>query len=512
MKKIILYSLVALALSVVLYGCSNAIGKPVAGSPQQINETEFTLTAQESMLPVNEDTMLPVWTFNNSVPGPEIRVKQGDKLKIKLENKLTVPTTIHWHGLPVPNNMDGIPGVTQNAVQPGATFTYEFTADVPGTYWYHSHQDGVNQVDKGLYGSIIVEAANEQVDRDYVLMLDEWMSSTAVEDGKASDSSMGGMDHSKMNMGNKSDNKSKGDSSSKSMPGMDMDDMSEYDLYTINGKTGSAINKLVIKEGEKVKIRLINAGYKTHQLHLHGHEFTVTATDGQPIVNPTPLKDQLVTIAPGERYDIEFVANNPGEWLLEEHGMDAPVEGMKTVIQYEGSKQSTDVSNAQEMLAALDITTYGSQQPAKFSIDQEYTVEYTMNLGTEKQGDNTVYTINGQTYPDIPPIEVKKGDLVKVEIINNSASDEHPMHLHGHFFQVLSKNGIPVQGSPLIKDTINVKPGESYVIAFEADNPGNWMLHCHELHHAAAGMMTQVNYTGYQPTFVPDPKAGNKAD
>lgn len=114
---------------------------------------EFTVTAQASNLKVSDDVTLPVWTFNNSVPGPQIRVKVGDTVKVKLKNELEEPVSIHWHGYPVPNNMDGIPGVTQDAVAAGKEFTYEFKATVPGTYWYHSHQDSVNQLDKGLYGT-----------------------------------------------------------------------------------------------------------------------------------------------------------------------------------------------------------------------------------------------------------------------------------------------------------------------------------------------------------------------
>ncbi|MGN7309264.1 multicopper oxidase domain-containing protein, partial [Bacillus subtilis] len=143
-----------------------------------VNGKEFTITAQESNLEVSKGKILPVWTFNNSVPGPQIRVKVGDNVKINLKNELNQPVSIHWHGYPVPNNMDGIPGVTQDAVEPGKTFTYTFKANVPGTYWYHSHQDSVNQVDKGLYGSLVVEELKNDYDRDYTLMLDEWMSSS----------------------------------------------------------------------------------------------------------------------------------------------------------------------------------------------------------------------------------------------------------------------------------------------------------------------------------------------
>lgn len=475
---------------------------------ETLTGTNINLTAKASNLEVQPGKVLPVWTFNNSVPGPQIRVKQGDTVKINLKNELTVPVSIHWHGVPVPNAMDGIPGVTQNAVQPGKTFTYEFKADVPGTYWYHSHQDSVNQVDRGLYGSFIVEAKNDKVDKDYTLVLDEWMSSGSMEG-----MNMSTMDHSKMNMsGTKVNNdgsaeKTDGKSGN---GGMTMgDDMSMYDIYTINGKTGSAVEKLSVKKGDKVRIRLINAGFISHQMHLHGHDVKVTAIDGQPVNNPQPLKDTLISIAPGERYDVEFEANKPGQWYLEEHGKEPRIKGMKALIQYEGQAGSTDQPNDAAPLPVFDFTKYGQAAKPTFTLDQKFTAEYTMNLNTEQKDGKTVYTINGKTFPNTDSLTVKKGDTVKVTLVNNSKREDHPMHLHGHFFQVLSKNSQPVQGSPIMKDTLNLKPGEQYVIAFQADNPGDWMFHCHDLHHASAGMVTDLKYSDYKTDFKPDPNAGN---
>jgi FtsP/CotA-like multicopper oxidase with cupredoxin domain len=474
---------------------------------QVINKNEFTITAKEGTLKINEDKSLPVWIFNGSVPGSEIRVKEGERLTINLKNELPDPVTIHWHGLPVSNNMDGIPGVTMNAVQPGKTFTYKFTADVPGTYWYHSHQDGVNQVDKGLYGAFIVEPKDEEEkpDRDYALVLDEWMS------GGMNDENMEGMDHSNMDMDENSnmDDDKMSEENQHSEDKAVGHDMSMYDLYTINGKSGASVEALKVKEGEKVRIRLVNAGFMSHNIHLHGHEFKVVATDGQPINNPASIKDQIVSIAPGERYDIEFEANNPGKWLLESHDNNEAAEGMRTSIEYEEANEGNDRSNYTEELTVLDISKYGEPSKGSFTLDQKYDLEYTMDLDTEMRDKDTVYTINDKTWPKTEPINVKKGDLVKVKLVNNSKEDDHPMHLHGHFFQVLSKNGKPITGSPLMKDTLNVKPGEEYIVAFKADNPGNWMFHCHDLHHASAGMVTQVNYANYEIDFVPDPDAGN---
>jgi FtsP/CotA-like multicopper oxidase with cupredoxin domain len=459
-------------------------GQPVVKTTdvQQLQGKQFQLTAMASNQEIAPGVTLPVWTFNNSVPGPELRVKQGEKVNITLKNDLPEPVSIHWHGLPVPNEMDGIPGVTQNAVQPGESFIYEFNADVPGTYWYHSHQDGVNQVDRGLYGTFIVEGKDNQVDRDYTLVLDEWMSSGSMN--MDMDSDMTGMDH----------------------------DMDMYDIYTINGKSGAAVSKLPVSKGDRVRVRLVNAGFKSHKIHLHGHKFKVTATDGQKINNPAVLQDQLIAIAPGERYDLEFEADQSGQWLIEGHGNEAPAKGMKVALQYDGAATGNDRANESVSLPEFELASYGQKAKAPFTGDEKFDLEYTMELGTETKNGKQAFTINGKTYPQTEKIKVKKGDIVKVKLVNLSQKDDHPMHLHGHFFQVLSKNGKAIAGSPIIKDTLNLKPGEEYVIAFEADNPGDWMLHCHDLHHASAGMMTHLIYDDFKKKFTVDPKAGNKPE
>nr|WP_226375467.1 multicopper oxidase family protein [Effusibacillus dendaii] len=504
---------------------------------------KFTLTAKPAKLQIDGQTTKDVWTFNGTVPGPQIRVKQGEQIQVVLKNELSVPVTIHWHGVPVPNSQDGIPGVTMNAVQPGQSFTYQFKADVPGTYWYHSHQDSLNQVDMGLYGSFIVEPKNEpKVDRDYTVVLDEWMpgngmpgmshggmnmgtSQSGSNDSKGS-TNMGGMnmDHSNMNMGGNSQsgmNMNSGGSTAKgghggmNMGGMDMSGMSDsemmplmYTIYTANGKSGSAIQPLQVKKGDKVRIRLINAGYISHPLHLQGHDFKIVSTDGQPVNNPPLVGGQLLNIAPGERYDIEFTADNPGNWLLEEHSKNPGAKGLAIPIMYEGvSGQQAKPDNTE--IPVLDITKYGEASKGQFSLNDKFDVEYNMELNTATGPNGMKFTINGKTFPDAPPVNVKEGDLVKVTLVNKSPKDIHPMHLHGHFFQVLSKNGQPVTGAPLMKDTLNVLPGEEYVIAFKADNPGDWMFHCHDLGHAANGMVTEVKYSGYKPNFTVDPNAGN---
>ncbi|MFI8577771.1 multicopper oxidase family protein [Rossellomorea aquimaris] len=473
---------------------------------ETLTGNEFTITAKEGIHQLTPTTSVNALTFNGSVPGSQLRVKQGEKVKINLKNELNVPVTIHWHGITVPNDMDGIPGVTQNAVQPGETFQYEFTPEDAGTYMYHTHQNAVEQMDKGLYGSLIVEPKEVSYDRDYTLMLDEWIS----EEKNSGMDEMEGMDHEKMNSeGGQNEDSEKMENDEGNSMGHDM---SEYDVFSINGKSGEVIEPLKVKEGEKVRLRLVNVGFMSHKIHLHGHDYKVVAIDGQEITNPQKLKDEVVSIAPGERYDIEFTADNPGEWFLECHGEMEGTKGMKTLIKYEGAETSVDKSNQAQKLPEFNFTSYGEPEETKFSLDQQYDVEYTMDLNTAMNHQGMAYTINDKTFPNTENIKVNENDLVKVTLTNNSKSDDHPMHLHGHFFQVLSKNGKPIEGSPIWKDTINFKPGDEYVVAFKADNPGNWLFHCHDLHHASAGMVNMVKYNGFTPNFTPDPEANNQPE
>lgn len=486
---------------------AEAVSRKQTVRPTELNGELTTLTAEASNLEVEKGTSLPVWTFNNSVPGPQIRIKKGKTVNITVKNQLTVPISLHIHGYPVPFKMDGVPGITQNAIAPGKSFTYTFKATVPGTYWYHSHQDSVNQVDKGLYGSFIVEDELVKADRDYTLMLDEWMSSSSERGHEGMknmdmDMSMHGMGHSST----ETDANGQHEQAASTQPGHDM---SMYDLYTINGQTINSSQPLQVTQGDTVRLRLINAGYLSHSLHLHGHRYRIIATDGNAVSDPKWVKDKLLSIGPGERTDIEFQADNPGTWYLEEHGSSPMISNMKQRIQYTNEQGTNDHPDPLTKLPTVDLTNYGKPQAGQFSLNDVYDVSYTMKLGTRSQQGKQKYTINNKVYPDTEPLAVQTGDKVKVRFVNTSANDDHPMHLHGHTFQVLSKDGIALKGSPVYKDTLNVKPGEEYIVAFTANNPGDWMFHCHDLHHASAGMVTDLKYNDFLNPFQPDSDLNN---
>jgi FtsP/CotA-like multicopper oxidase with cupredoxin domain len=491
----------------------------------------FNLTAQVANVKL-DGKVVKEWIFYGCVPGDELRLTIGDKVVVLLSNKLNVGVTIHWHGVNVPGAMDGIAGVTQNQIKPGQTFTYSFIADQAGTYWYHSHQDSSNEVAKGLYGVLVVEPKQQtqQYDHDYSVAFHEWNTTGSTDEGM-SGMNMGNMNGMNMNRG--SDNSSMGNmkmgsSNDSSTNSMDMSGpvmmpnntqitalsemMSMYDVFTANG-TSNGLH-LDAKPEETVRLRLVNTGNMTHLFGVSGVSYKVIALDGHDITNPTPLTTTVLPIGAAQRYDISFTMPKDHAVSIVNLDSSSKMNKMMTVTIGNGTVPNTQFSK--DMW--FDFSKYGSNSSDtsnQITMNSKFTKEYDMKLGSAMKKvdgqEQMVYTINGKSFPDVPPIKVEKGDLVKVHFVNNSNAI-HPMHLHGHTFQVLTRNGKALTGSPVYMDTINVLPGESYDIAFKANNPGLWMFHCHDLHHAAAGMDTMVDYKGISTPFTIGKQSGNNPE
>ncbi len=484
--------------------------QPKEGQPVK----NITLVAQEGVHELAKGIIVPVWTYNGTVPGTEIRVNQGDFVQVELFNNLKEPITIHWHGYPLISAMDGIPGITQDSIKPGESFTYQFSADVSGTYWYHSHQEGAKQVDKGLYGSLIVEPKDSpRPDRDYTLILDEWMSNPVDEMGSMSGmNSDGGMDS--MSGMNNMDNMSGMSSNTSGMKEKKAVDLvmeeeqmmaSLYDIYTVNGKSGEIIEPLNVKKGDVIRLRLINAGYRTHGIHIPGQDIKVVSTDGQTIQGAGVIKDKIISISPGERYDVEFTVNTDNSFFIDAHDANKYNDQLKIPVNVIDGSGNVEAEDSAAILPSFDLLTYGEPAKGPFTLVQKYDIDYKIDLDTDTSDNTLKYTINGKVFNELPPLKLKTGQLVKFTFKNESTVD-HPMHLHGHFFQVLSKDNKPFAGAVIMKDTLLVKQGEEYVVAFIADNPGVWVQHCHELHHAAAGMMQEIIYDDFKPNYYPDPR------
>ncbi|HEU5187444.1 MAG TPA: multicopper oxidase domain-containing protein [Candidatus Saccharimonadales bacterium] len=286
---------------------------------------EFTLAAKPIRWQYASGKTITAWAYNGQIPGPEIRVIEGDKVKITLTNKLPKETTIHWHGLNVPNSMDGVPGVTQDAIKSGASFSYEFTATPAGTHFYHTHgsghEDEAQQMDMGLSGAFIIEPKNYQKpDKEYTLVLDDWQKSGSDFNMSMQDM---GMDHA-MSM--------------------------NYNLFTMNGLAFPDTKALEVKKGDKVRIRLINASSSTtHPMHLHGHQFKVVAEDGNEVPPAQQRTRNTIALNPGETYDIEIAADNPGIWAFHCHELHHAGSGMVTLFKYDGYSANSPAGDQDDM-------------------------------------------------------------------------------------------------------------------------------------------------------------------
>lgn len=444
-------------------------GPPADGIPK-FTRGEVQLVARPTQWELTPGKIVTAWGYNGQVPGPQIRVREGEQVRVVLTNELLEPTTIHWHGINVPNAMDGVPFVTQEPVPPGGQFVYEFIAKPAGTRWYHTHFDEKIQLEKGLYAPFIIEpSSSKQYDRDFTLVLDDWVTGASPA-ASSGNSGMGGMMGGQMGtmMGSRAPN---------------------YDTFTINGKAWPATQPLMVREGERVKLRLINvSATEIHTIYLAGHALRVTHTDGNALA--APEEADAVKLAPAERVDVEFLAGNPGIWELRSLNNDHAEQGMKTVLQYEGF--SRGVQSRSPTSGALRIWSYAGQSqgmnmPSMMPPGAGGQFSLTLSGGMMNPD---VWTINGQTYPNTEPLWVRQGDRVQVRLFNMSM-ESHPMHLHGHSFRVIDFNG---QSLSLVKDTVNVGHMDTVDIEFVANNSGTWFFHCHKPMHMEGGMITLVKY------------------
>jgi multicopper oxidase len=455
--------------------------KPTAflsGLEAEATETvkELTLEAAVSPVSLGGEKTFQAWTYNRQTPGPTIRVKEGEPLRVILKNSLPEETTIHWHGLPVPNRMDGVPFVTQKPVKPGERFVYEFKATPPGTYFYHSHAS--YQLDRGLYGPLIVEPQKEErgYDQEFTLLLEDW----ATIDGGGPEASRQGRIRPTMGMGMMR---------RRSFGGPLQEPW--YDVYTLNGRIFEAAPPLKVKKGNRVRLRIINPSSSTfYALRIAGHSLTVTHTDGRPVL---PLQVDVLPIGMGERYDVELTADNPGKWMIYNVADGSPAGSWTfgTLI-YEGIQSKDFNDDRRAYLRYLDYSMLEGRderqvKPAAGPVDRVFR----MVLSGGMMG-SPYWTINGRVYPDSEDLSLKPGEKVRLEYFNRSMM-AHPMHLHGHFFEVLGSGR--VTGVRIKKDTIIIpaRMGRG-AVELVADNPGVWFHHCHNLYHMGAGMANLVKF------------------
>jgi FtsP/CotA-like multicopper oxidase with cupredoxin domain len=441
-----------------------------AGPARPATVRDHRLTAATARVALVGDPHPPteVWCYDARVPGPELRLKQGERLRVAVTNRLAEGTTVHWHGLRVPNAMDGVPGLTQRPIAPdGGTFVYEFDLPDAGTYWYHPHSRSFVQVARGLAGVLIVEEREPlPVDRDVTWALQDWR---LLRDAQL-----------RADFGNMMDRTHAGRIGN---------------TVTVNGVVAESFD---VRAGERIRLRLANlATARIFGLEFQGHRPVVIAFDGQAVGPHTP-EDGLVVLGPGERADLVLdLARAPGErfdvvdrfyprnsyrLLSLEYAKTPPVRQRFP----EAPRLAPNPVPELDLPRAVrhDIAFGGGMGPGMMGRGP-------MGMGAVG---GMAWTINGVTVEDghahEPLLAFERGRTVVLALANDT-DWHHPIHLHGHFFRVLSRNGRPTRFREW-RDTVLLPPRERAEIAFVADNPGDWMFHCHVLEHQAAGMMATL--------------------
>jgi FtsP/CotA-like multicopper oxidase with cupredoxin domain len=431
------------------------------------------------------------WSYDGSVPGPVIRVWRGDIVRATFTNKTSQPTTVHWHGVKLRNDMDGTLA-TQHPIQPGAAFTYEFIASQAGTYWYHS-QTGV-QVDRGLYGMLIVEDQSERADYDHewLVVVDDWIDGVR---GHTPDKMLALL---KQGLGGHAgwmpdmaglprDRNAVLTGAPSPLLGGGAGDV-KYPAYLINGRTSAAPQVFTGRPGQRVRLRILNAGSDTaFRVALAEHVMTVTHADGHPV---RPVTTSALLLGMAERYDA-IVTLKDGVFPLTAYAEGKKATAMAVVRTAAGGMP---VSSAMPAELRQVLTGYSRLRPASYDphVTQGPDVVHRIELTGERESYS--WGLNGQmnavgdaligpAYPRL--VRVRQGQRVRITWVNTTTM-YHSMHIHGHTFRV--------NGTGPIKDTVSVLPRHSVTCDFTADNPGQWMTHCGNVYHEQSGMMGIIGY------------------
>lgn len=414
----------------------------------------FRLTASEFPWKVSDNLTITATGFNNQVPGPALKVTRGDTVVVNVTNELKEPTIVHWHGIRLQSAMDGTEE-SQKAILPGETFEYRFVVPDAGTFWYHSHYNETVQMERGLYGAVIVKDENDPVvDIERVLMID--------------DMKLSGSEFSPGNFISR---------------WVERHDGRQGDTLLINGKQ---LPEIAVNAGQIERWRLINSSSARYfRLYLEGKEFQVIASDGGLLEAPITATEALLT--PGERIDILIGPFDKGDSFFVES---LPYNRM-TFLKSQREKFA-HVAVGEHRPSIAQIPQQFHRIPSIADLHDAITRKIKFSVGPSlKRGID--FLVNNSMHLNDQPVKV--GERQIWEISNTSLMD-HPFHLHGFFFQVLSVNGkVPSHRS--WKDTINLPPRSKTKIAWIPDNrPGKWMYHCHILEHHHAGMMANFEVLG----------------
>lgn len=409
-----------------------------------------------------------IWGFEGMAPGPEIRVAQGARVQRRLVNDLPEATSTHWHGIHIDNAMDGVAGLTQSPVAPGASFEYDFVAPDAGTYWYHAHNRSFEQVARGLHGALIVEEPEPMdVDHEEVLILDDWL----IDPETAQIADTFGAMHDLSHAGR----------------------LGNY--ITTNGTYNLS---RPVKRHERLRLRLINAANaRVFRLSLDGLDGWIVALDGMPLARPEPV-GRTVLLAPAQRADlvVDVTADTGGAGHIVQLDRSESFSQVAFEVTADGARARRhapgplppnahampDLAQARKLELLMEGGAMGGMRGAMMG--------GRMSSMRDMAQSGKFWAFNGEVggMDGAPLAALSRGETVRLKIINDTAFP-HAMHLHGMHFHEIAPGG----SLGALRDTTLLDRNEVRQIAFVADNPGEWLLHCHMLSHSASGMMTWID-------------------
>ena len=484
-RRTLLRGLVGAGALVGLAACSkgsslvdpSAIASAESARPHSGSIRKFSLVAALTTIDL-AGRAVKTWGYEISPTAAALRATAGDRVQIAFKNELPEETSVHWHGLAIRNDMDGVPGVTTPSIPSGGKFLYDFTIPDPGTHWFHPHT-GL-QLDRGLYAPFIIDDPNEsgKYDIEWILVLDDWTDGVGpspeeilakLKNGDGTNSGgmdmgdMGGMDH------------------SGGMGSMDGGDVT-YPYFLVNKRPPEDPEVLSARAGQRIRLRIINAAADTiFDVALADHEMLITHSDGYAV---KPTRTSLIRIGMGERYDA-IVTVKDGAFPF----VAIPVgkSGVARAIVRTGSG-SLPAPSALPNESRLTPTTVADLSAGVGSALRRSSPDISQVLRLSGSMQPYVWKINGFTYDRAEPIQIRQGQYGRLKI-QNASMMSHPIHLHGHTFQLGQAGGRGPR-----KDTVLVPPMGSVSVDLLANNPGKWMIHCHNIYHAEAGMMTRLDY------------------
>ncbi|MFN7140505.1 MAG: multicopper oxidase family protein, partial [Limisphaerales bacterium] len=501
----------------------------LAWSSAEAKIVEYDLEiAEHKMAPAGK--MVRVLAVNGTIPGPVLRFREGDIARVRVHNRLKKETTsVHWHGLLLPNREDGVPYLTTPPIFPGATHTFEFPLTHSGTYWYHSHTGLQEQ--RGVYGSIVVEPKDGEplpADREHVVVLSDWTNENPDEVMRTL---MRGSEYYAIRKGNAQSIvgairagalRDYFDRERARMPAMDISDVA-YDAFLINGKPRTTLEG---RPGETIRLRVINAAASTYfYVQSATGPMTIVANDG-PAVRPIKVNRLFIGVA--ETYDVLVTIPESGAWEFRATAQDG--SGLASAFIGEGTERlapdipkpdlyrmdetllaaimdaerSANLTDEEALASELSrpISPYRRlRSPTSTRIDQPTNNVRTIPMRLTGDMERYIWSINGKTLKEDTTILIKQGEVLRLELINDTMM-HHPMHLHGHFFRVLEGDD---EYAPL-KHTVDVPPMGRRTIEFLANEEGDWFFHCHILYHMEAGMGRVFSYSdspNHKPDFGP---------